>query len=233
MNIITGNKEDLNLLIAGAYQRLRNCKDNNERYALIDYLTQLHELESALTGKRCVFDVVRANISNSQQRRYMKYLDSLFGRLEEEFIKFKDVHNEHFSLMLTINDSQLESVCDDVYATEYSEMSKEEFCEYFYEFLHEYQLEEYFDKLVTGRKIFSRELTDEHRNPANVIYDPIKKRPTMVLSGFEYNVPYLLNMGHEVGHVVDLNKLHKKDLDSYMRYSYSSVSSLYPIEGSL
>ena len=223
MNIITGNKEDLNLLIAGAYQRLRNCKDNNERYALIDYLTQLHELESALTGKRCVFDEVRANISNSQQRRYMKYLDSLFGRLEEEFIKFKDVHNEHFSLMLTINDSQLERVCDDVYATEYSEMSKEEFCEYFYEFLHEYQLEEYFDKLVTGRKIFSRELTDEHRNPANVIYDPIKKRPTMVLSGFEYNVPYLLNMGHEVGHVVDLNKLHKKDLDSYMRYSYSSV----------
>ena len=223
MNIITGNKDDLKLLIEGAYQRLRCCKDNMERYALIDYISQLHELEAALTGKVCTFDERRANLSNSQQRRYMKYLDSLFGRLEEEFIKFKEAYNEHFSLMLTINDSTLEEVCDDVYATEYSEMSKEEFCEYFYEFLHEYGLEEYFDKLVTGRKIFSRDLTDEHRNPANVIFDPIKKRSSIVMSGFEYNVPYLLNMGHEVGHVVDLSKLNKKELDTYMKYSYSSV----------
>ena len=28
----------------------------------------------------------------------------------------------------------------------------------------------------------------------NVIYDPIKKRSTVVMSGFEYSVPYLLNM---------------------------------------
>ena len=87
MDIITGNKNDLKLLIDGAYQRLRNCKDNMERYALIDYLTQLHELDEALTGRKSSFDERRANLSNSQQRRYMKYLDSLFGRLEEEFCK--------------------------------------------------------------------------------------------------------------------------------------------------
>ena len=223
MDIITGNKNDLKLLIDGAYQRLRNCKDNMERYALIDYLTQLHELDEALTGRKSSFDERRANLSNSQQRRYMKYLDSLFGRLEEEFCKFRYAYNDHFDMMLSINDSALEDVCDDVYATEYSEMSKEEFCEYFFEFLHEYNLEEYFDKLVTGRKIFSRDLTDKHRNPANVIYDPIKKRSTVVMSGFEYSVPYLLNMGHELGHVVDLSKLNKKELDTYMKYSYSSV----------
>ena len=223
MNIITGNKDDLKLLIEGAYQRLRASKDNTEKYVLTDYITQLHDLESALTGKKCFFDENRAGLSNSQQRKYMKYMDSLFSRLEEEFVKFKDVYNDHFGLMLTINDSNLDEFCNDVYATEYTEMSKEEFSEYFYEFLHEYGLEEYFDKLITGRKIFGRELTDEHRNPANVIHDPLKKRSLVVMSGFEYNVPYLLNLGHELGHVVDLSKFNKKDLDSYMKYSYSSI----------
>lgn len=223
MDIITGNKDDLKLLINGAYQRLRNCKDNMERYVLIDYLTQLHELDEALSGKKSSFDERRAGLSSSQQRRYMKYIDSLFGRLEDEFIKFKDVYHDHFGLMLTINDNALSESYDDVYATEYSEMPKEEFYEYFFEFLKEYHLEEYFDKLVTGRKIFGRELTDTHRNPGNVMHDPIKKKSSIVMSGFEYNVPYLLNMGHELGHVVDLSKLNKKDLDTYMKFSYSSV----------
>lgn len=223
MNIITGNKDDLKLLIDGAYQRLRNSKDKMERYVLIDYLTQLHELDEALTGKKSCFDERRALLSNTQQRKYMKYVDSLFGRLEDEFIKFKNVYNVHFGLMLTINDDALNDVCDNVYITEYSDMSKEEFCEYFFEFLKEYKLEEYFDKLVTGRKIFSRDLTDVHRNPGNVIHDPVKKRSSVVMSGFEYNVPYLLNLGHELGHVVDLSKLNKKDLEAYMKYSYSSV----------
>ena len=223
MDIITGNKDDLKLLIDGAYQRLRNCKDNMERYVLIDYLTQLHELDAAFTGRKSSFDERRASLSNSQQRRYMKYIDSLFGRLEDEFIKFKYAYNDHFGLMLTINDSALADVCDDVYATEYTEMPKEEFYEYFFEFLREYNLEEYFDKLVTGRKIFNRDLTDEHRNPGNVMHDPMKKRSSIVMSGFEYNVPYLLNMGHELGHVVDLTKLNKKELDTYMKYSYSSI----------
>lgn len=223
MDIITGNKEDLKLLIDGAYQRLRCCKDNMERYVLIDYLTQLHELDEALSGKKSSFDERRAGLSSSQQRRYMKYIDSLFGRVEEEFIKFKDVYHDHFSLMLTINDDVLGEFYDDVYVTEYTEMPKEEFCEYFFEFLKEYGLEEYFDKLVTGRKIFSRDFSDTHRSPAHVMHDAIKKRSSVVMTGFEYNVPYLLNMGHELGHVIDLSKLNKKDLDSYMRLSYSSV----------
>lgn len=223
MNIITGNQEDLKILIDGAYQRLRRSKDSFEKYALIDYLTELHGLESALTGKNVSFDERRANLSNSQQRKYLKYISYLFGRLEDEFIKFKDCHNEIFGTMLTINDSILDEVVEDCYADDYTIMSEEEFCEYFFEFLKEYKLEEYFDKLITGRKIYNRELNDSHRNPGNVIHDPIKKRSSVVMGGFEYSVPYLLNLGHELGHVVDLSKLNRKDLEKYLNYSYSSV----------
>lgn len=223
MNIITGTKDDLKILIDGAYQRLRRSKDKFEKYALIDYLTELHGLESGLTGENVSFDERRAMLSNSQQRKYSKYMDYLFGRLDDEFIKFRDCHNEIFGTMLTINDDILDSVVEDCYAEDYTLMSEDEFCEYFLEFLKEYKLEEYFDKLITGRKIYSRELNDSHRVPGNVIHDPIKKRSTVVMGGFEYSVPYLLNLGHELGHVVDLSKLNKKDLETYLNYSYSSV----------
>ena len=223
MNIITGTKDDLRQLINGAYQRLRQTDDNMEKYVLVDYLAQLHELESALTGEKSEFDEVRARLSNSKQRRYMKYMNSLYERLEDEFIKFKKCHQEHFDAMLTINDDELEDIVDDVYTSEYSTMPKEEFYEYFFEFLNEYGLEEYFDKLVSGRKIFTRPFNENEKYAGSILYDPSKKRASMMLCDFEYTVPYLLTMGHELGHVVDLSKLNKKELDTYMKYSYSSV----------
>lgn len=223
MDIITGTKDDLRQLINGAYQRLRHTDNNIEKYVLIDYLAQLHELESAITGEESEFDGARARLSNSKQRRYMKYMDSLFNRLDDEFIKFKEYHRDHFDAMLAINDDELENIVDNVYVSEYSPMSKEEFCEYFFEFLSEYGLEEYFDKLISGRKIFNRPLDEKAMYAGNVLYDPTKKRSSMVLCDFEYTVPYLLTMGHELGHVVDLSKLNKKEFDTYMRYSYSSV----------
>ena len=223
MDIITGNKDDLRQLINGAYQRMRQSNDNLEKYVLADYLTQLHELETAMTGEKSEFDERRALLSNSKQRKYMKYMDSLFDRLDEEFIKYKECHRDHFDTMLSINDDELEDVVDSCFAEEYTPMSKEEFCEYFFEFLSEYGLEEYFDKLISGRKIFARPLNENEKYMGTVLHDPIKKRTSMVLCDFEYTMPYLLTMGHELGHVIDLSKLNKKELDTYMRYSYSSV----------
>ena len=44
-----------------------------------------------------------------------------------------------------------------------------------------------------------------------------------MLCDFEYTIPYLLTLGHEFGHTYDLNKLSRKELDTYMRLSYSSI----------
>ena len=123
MNIITGTKDDLKILIDGAYQRLRRSKDKFEKYALIDYLTELHGLESGLTGENVSFDERRAMLSNSQQRKYSKYMDYLFGRLDDEFIKFRDCHNEIFGTMLTIDDDILDSVVEDCYAEQLLELT--------------------------------------------------------------------------------------------------------------
>lgn len=223
MDIITGNEHDLKQLIEGTYRRIDQSRDNLERYVLIDYLYQLHEAYRAMSGKRSEVDEKRVYRSNSQARKYTQYIDSLFARLEDEFIKYKSYHSEHFDAMLSINDGELDELADTVFSTEYKVMPKEEFCEYFFEFLKEYGLEEMFDKFITGRKIFNRPLNENEKYAGTVLHDPRKKRSSIVLCDFDYTVPYMLTLGHEFGHDFDLNKLNKKDLDTYMKYSYSSV----------
>lgn len=223
MEIITGNEHDLKQLIEGAYKRLDQTRDNTERYVLIDYLYQLHEAYRAMTGTKSMLNERSAFRTNSQARKYTQYIDSLFGRLDDEFIKYKGYHREFFDAMLSINDNELDGLADTVFSTGYQTMSKEEFSEYFFEFLKEYGLEEMFDKFITGRKIFNRPLNDGEMYTGTVLHDPRKKRSSIMLCDFEYNVPYMLTLGHEFGHAYDLSKLNKKELDTYMRYSYSSV----------
>ena len=223
MEIITGNEHDLKQLIEGAYRRLDCCKDNMERYVLIDYLYQLHDAEDAMITGHSELDEERCFRSNTQQRKYVNYIDSLFARLDEEFIKFKHYHRGHFDEMLYINDNELEDLVDEVFCDGYKTISKEEFSQYFYEFLCEYKLEDFFDKFITGRKIFNRSFTDAEKYTGTVLHDPMKKKSSIMLCDFECTVPYLLTLGHEFGHTYDLNKLSRKDLNGYMKYSYSSV----------
>ena len=223
MEIITGDEHDLRQLINGAYQRIDRSSTNIERYALADYLAQLHEAERAMTGKKSELDYERCFGSKSKYRKYSKYLDSLFGRLDSEFIKFKGYHQSHFDTMLAINDDALEELVDDVYCEEYSTISRGEFLQYFFEFLSEYGLEAQFDKFISGRKIFNRPFNEGEKYAGTVLHDPLKHRSSIFLCDFEYTIPYLLTLGHEFGHTFDLNKFNKKDVDAYMRYSYSSI----------
>lgn len=223
MEIITGNEHDLKQLIEGAYRRLDCCKDNMERYVLIDYLEQLHDAENAIIDGNRELDEKRCFKSKSQKRKYMQYMDSLFNRLDEEFIRFKYYHRGHFDEMLYINDSELEDLVDEVFSDGYKNMSKEEFSQYFYEFLCEYKLESFFDKFIVGRKIFTRPFNETEKYAGVVLHDPMKKKSSIMLCDFEYTIPYLLTLGHEFGHTYDLNKLSRKELDTYMRLSYSSI----------
>ena len=51
MEIITGTKEELRKMIDDAYLRLERCKNIIDRYAMADYISQLHDLISMVTGE--------------------------------------------------------------------------------------------------------------------------------------------------------------------------------------
>lgn len=223
MEIITGTEHDLRQLINGAYQRIDRSSNNLERYALADYLTQLHEAERIMTGKESDIDLERCFRTNSKYRKYSSYLNKLFSRLDDEFIKFKEYHQDHFDAMLALNDDELEDVVDKVYSDEYTVMSKEEFSQYFFEFLSEYGLVDAFDRFISGRKIFNRPFNEDEKYAGTIIHDPVKKKSSIFMCEFDYTVPYLLTLGHEFGHTYDVNKFNKRDIDPYMRYSYSSI----------
>ena len=223
MEIVTGKKEDVRKLIERAYQELSGCCDITKRYALVDYLYQLHELERALGNGDSYLDEVAVLGSKKNANKYNLYIDSLFTRLDEEFIKFKEKHQEHFDEILSINDSELADVCDMSFVDYYEEISKEEFFEYLYEFLATYKLEGLFDRIVSEKRLFDRPFNKNEMYAGSVLYDPILNKSNIVLCGAQYNIPYLLTMGHEFGHAFDLDLLHSDDYTKYLKYSYSSV----------
>ncbi len=223
MEIITGSNKDVRELIERAYQELSGCDDVTKRYALVDYLYQLHELERALGVEDSYLDQVAVLGSRKNARKYNLYIDSLFTRLDEEFIKFKEKHHKHFDEIWAINDEGLEDVCDVSFVDAYEEITKEEFFEYLYEFLSSYKLEGLFDKIVREKRFFDRPFNKDEMYAGSVLYDPVLNKSNVVLCGTQYNIPYLLTVGHEFGHVFDLDLLHSSDYARYLKYSYSSV----------
>ena len=223
MEIITGSNKDVRKLIERAYQELGSCDDITKRYALVDYLYQLHELERALGVDGSYLDEVAVLGSKKNARKYNLYIDSLFTRLDEEFIKFKEKHHEHFDAMLSINDEGLKDVCDVSFVDAYEEITKEEFFEYLYEFLSSYKLEGLFDRIVSDKRFFDRPFNEDEMYAGSVLYDPVLNKSNVVLCGRQYNMPYLLTIGHEFGHVFDLDLLYSDDYSRYLKYSYSSV----------
>lgn len=223
MEIITGTQEELRQLINGVYQRVGKCSNLYDKYVLCDYLEQLQEVEMSMTGEKSFLNGKKIFATGAGQRRYVEYISSLFRKLDDEFIKFKEYHKEHFDEMLLVNDDELLSIVDDVFTDEYVEISSEEFCEYLFEFLKEYGLEKEFDSIVQGKRIFNRPLNENERYMGTVLHDPIKKRSNIVLCDFIYSVPSLLTVGHEFGHVFDLSKFSKNSCDEYLKYSYCST----------
>ncbi len=224
MEIITGTQEELRKMINKAYKRIEKCTDKIQRYALIDYVSQLHDMMSVMTGSCEQLDQVRCLGSYKKQRKYYDYLDSLFDKLDENFIRYRNFHNDLFDDVLGIQEDVLTEFLGMEYSDGSTEISKEEFYQYFFEFLQTYGLEKRFDRFIENKRLFSRPLLEDDRFYGCCLHDPIQYDSSIFFCDFKYNLQYLLTMAHEFGHTYDLSKIKGQDAAMRnLRYSYSSA----------
>ncbi len=223
MEIITGTEKDLRRIIDEAYLRLERCKDLVDRYAMADYISQLHDLMSMMTGEKESLDQIRCFGRYRKQKKYYDYIDGLFDKLDDNFCRYKRFHNELFGEIIDIHDEGLNEFWGSKYSSGSTEMSKEEFYEYFFDFLKHYGLESSFDKFIEKRRIFDRPVEENDRFFGCCIHDPIKKESIISFCGFQYNISYLTALAHEFGHVYDVGKIKGDNLGlKNLRYSYTS-----------
>lgn len=223
MEIITGTKEELRKIIDDAYLRLERCKNIIDRYAMADYISQLHDLMSMMSGEEEGLDQIRCFGRYRKQKKYYDYLDSLFDKLDENFCKYKSFHSEMFGEIIDIHDEGLDVFLGTKYSSGSVDMTKEEFYEYFFEFLKQYGLESRFDRFIEKRRIFNRSIEEGDRFAGCCLHDPIKKDSSIAFCGFQYNIPYLTALAHEFGHTYDLSKIKGDNLGyKNLIYSYQS-----------
>lgn len=224
MEIITGTKADLRRMINKAYRKLERCRNSVEKYALADYISQLHDLMSMMTGKEETLDQIRCFGSYNRQKKYYDYIDSLFDKMDENFVRYKKFHYEIFGEILDIHDEGLNEFYGSQCSSGSTDMTKEEFFEYFFEFLKQYKLEKIFDRFIENGRVFNRPFDPEYKFYGCCLQEPMGKDCLISFCDFHYNLPYLITLAHEVGHVYDLGKLKGDNLaKKSMNYSYVSV----------
>ena len=233
MEIITGKKEDLSRMIVLAYRQLENCENLVDKYALADYINHLHENLNQLNGTDTRLDTRRCFGSLKKQKKYYDYIDSLFDKLDENFVKYKKFHSEFIGEIVDINNESLEDLVGLPYSNDSSDISKEEFYEMFFDFLKEYSLEDRFDKFISNKRIFNRPLFLENGYFGSVLHNPLSRESSIMFCGFEYNINYLMTLAHEFGHTYDLGEIIGEDSGvRNLKYSYFSpygevISSMF------
>ena len=221
MNIITGTEAELKDMLSGAYQRRKKCKNIYDEYVLTDYISQLRKTLNFMTDAKS--DVNQYSRISQKDKNYYNYVAFLLEQMDNNFIKYKEFHKKTTTDLLNIVDDELVDLVDNEFCSEYESMTKHEFYQYFYEFLKKYGFEGRFDRLISGGKIFNRLLDDKEPYFASVLYDPTKNRSSIELCEFESTIPYLVSLGHEFGHVYDLESLSKNSSKNYLDYMYLSV----------
>lgn len=224
MEIITGKKEELIKMLNRAYRDLEKCKSLVDRYALIDYIRQLHDIINLIPGEETYIDARVCFGTNKRRRHYDKYIDKLFDVLDGDFIANRDFHREYMGQILDISGE----VLADFKGLSYSEgdrmFSQEEFYQLFFEFLQRYGLEDRFDRFIKKRRIFSLPENQVDRCNGQVIHNPLNYDSAIIISDFKCCLDDILTMSHEFGHTYDLSKIKGRD-SGYrnLRYDYSSI----------
>ena len=233
MEIITGTKEDLSHMIAKAYRQLEKCDNLIDKYALADYISQLHDNLGVLTATDTRLDSRRCFGALRKQKKYYDYIDSLFDKLDENFVKYKKFHYDFFGEITDINNENLEDLVGLAYSDGSTDIGQEEFYEMFFEFLKEYGLEDRFDRFISSRRIFNKPLSLENGYFGSVLHNPLNYESSIMFCGFEYNINYLLTLAHEFGHTYDLGNIKGNNAGARnLEYSYSSpygevISSMF------
>ena len=231
MEIITGDAIELRKMIDSAYRKSRKCRSSISKFAMADYISQLHDLHNLMTGSNDELDQLRCLGSYRKTKKYYEYIDSLFDRLDENFVRYKKFHNEMFGQIIDIHDEGLSKFWGSEYSSGSTDMTKEEFFEYFFEFLKQYKLENMFDRFISNKRIFNRPFSSEEKFYGSCLQEPFGSDTLISFCDFHYSLPYLITLAHEFGHVYDLAKLKgdalpKKSMNYYYTSAYGEVVSM-------
>ncbi len=225
MEIMTGTNKHLEDMIFDVKMRIIKSESLEEQYALVDHLNQLQELLENRTGKNS-FAAAHAVLGPiKRQKQYFKYLDEIFDRFDENFIRYKKEHKELFGQVLDTMSDELEVLDGCGFGEDNGELTKEEFYQYFFEFLQQYGLEGRFDKLIQDGRIFNRVVRNKspYVYQGACLYDVGIGDTSILLNGFRHNTSYLMCLGHEFGHLFDFERLNVETrAHDILHYSYIS-----------
>lgn len=230
MRMFSNALKQVDKMLADSYADIKNCGDDIERSAYIDYISQLYELRSTITGNYETIDFDALLGSKKAVRQYESLMQSIDKRCVLDYLKHKAFYKEYFGELFDIENELLNDfLSNDL--MEFSQLSKEEFFEYVYEFLKKYKLDNLLDRLVENRRLFSIPSYGDGDYLGGCYYNPVNKDTGVALCSFKYNVLCMSVLIHELGHVYDLEHFdYSNPYFNYLKYSYAtSNSEIVPI----
>lgn len=223
-----GKKKDLEKKIKQVFVMLEQEKDPTIKIALYNYIGNLYSALSVVTGKKMYPDKQQVFGSIGNFRKFMRKTDQYLKENMENFVFYKDFHQEYFNDVLLISEENFVTKLDEEtakYCSNTERLSKKEFLTIFHDFCSSLGLEKEYEEIIHDRRLFSMTKGDDYDNYLGLTtHNPLTGESNIFIDHFQYDFQSLFTLVHELGHYYDLKEFASRDtIHDFSDYTFKSL----------
>ena len=195
---------------------IKKTKDPEIKFAMANRISNLYTAMSDMEDG-IIIDSTKAFRTKRDYHRFLSRIDVYNTQMLENYILNKDFHTDYLGDILAIKEN--------FETEEYSNpsirhFSERDFCDILFQFLKGIHQEKLFDQIIRQRRIYNQRKSPTG-NEGSVLYNPVTGKSDVFVREFEYTIPHMGTVAHELGHVYDFNELGKNP-GRFNEYFYKS-----------
>ncbi|MCI8460305.1 MAG: oligoendopeptidase F family protein [Bacilli bacterium] len=223
-----GTEKDIVKEINETMKMIKLEKNNSTGIALYNYIGNLYSALSVIRGREVYPSKRKIFGSLNDYRRFVKITDFLMDRFNDNFIFYKDFHQEYLNdILVEIEDNFINTLDEEMatYSDESDYFGVNDFCLIFLDFCKSLGLEKFADEILKDGKIFCMTKGNGPDNYLGInLHNPLTGNSHILVHNFDYDLDSLFILVHETGHYYDLSEFDSSFKGTeYINYMFKSV----------
>ena len=218
--MIDQKRDTLYRQLEDAERQMKEVRGIEERVALANYIGNMYRSLVCMGDMDISFDCNKSFGGRKNYNKFVKKLDVYSDRLLQKYLLKKDFHQSYMGEILPDIEDEMTWFCQLQFPLE-ENFKESEFIDILFSFMKSIHQEELFSKLYHDHHIHSTIIGQDTGNLGFVLYNPITQCTDLFVKAFQYDLPCMITLVHELGHAYDLSFFHQ-NVEEYNQYFYIS-----------
>ena len=223
-----GKQKDLEIKIKQTLEMLKHEKKPNTRIILYNYIGNLYSALTVVSGKRMYPSKQKVFGTIGNFRKFMRKIDQYTKENLENFVFYKDFHQDYFNDVLLISEENFVTHLNEEtakYRAKADRLSEKEFLAIFHDFCSSLGLEKEYNEIVRNKRLFYMIRGKAYDNYLGLTtHHPLTGESNIFIDHFQYDFESLFTLVHELGHYYDLKEFASRDtVREFSDYTFKSL----------